>query len=283
MKLLMLKLLMMISLLGTSVFASTKTDELILKYEKKRVSSVLKRQKIKLDKISIALKKDLKYKGWYGYAFNLSFKVKGKAINRKDFIFTDGTLIAPDLINLKTKRSFKDIMYPELTSKYYDKSFLIAGNKTAKHKIVVFSDPLCPNCTDLMPELIKVVKANPKILSLYYIHMPLNMHPTAKTLVKASILAHKKGMKDIDYKVYTAEFENDFDAYEEKNHEKVLKIFNKKFKTNFTMKQINDPKIKQKLQNDLKMADEAFVNGTPTVFFDGVIDKSRTKYEKYLK
>jgi len=285
MKLLMLKLLMMISLLSTSLFANIKMDELILKYEKRRVTSVLKRQNIKLNDISITLKKDLKYNGWYGYAFNLSFKVKDKVINQKDFLFTDGTLIAPDLLNLKTKRSLKDKMYPTLSKKYFSRKHLIAGNPNAKHTIVLFSDPLCPICLDEVPGIMKKIMNNPKNIALYYYHMPLDMHPTAKTLVKASMIALKKGIKNIDYKVYNTNLSEKykFDAYTEKNQQKVLNFFNKEFNTKITMTQIDNKKLNDKLNYDLKMADEAFVNGTPTVFFDGVIDKSRVKYEKYLK
>ena len=283
MKLSMLKLLTIISLLSTSIFANAKMDELVLKYEKKRVSDALKRQNIKLDNISIILKKDLKYNGWYGYAFNLTFKVKDKVINQKDFLFSDGTLMAPDLLRLKSKRSLKDIMYPKLSKEYFSKKHLIAGNPNAKHTMVIFSDPLCPICIEEVPDIMKKVMDNPKNIALYYYHMPLEMHPTAKTLAKASIIASKNGIKNVDYKLYKKDFSNFYDTYAQKNHKIALKHFNKVFKTKITMKQINDPKIEKQLQYDLKMADKAFVNGTPTVFFDGVIDKSRSKYEKYLK
>ncbi len=275
----MLKLLTILSLLITSLNAN-KIEEEILKFEKNRIS---KNKRIKLKSIKLFFKKDLKQNGWVGYVFDLSLTVQEKDIKVKDILFSDGTMIATELISIKNRQSFKKIMYPKLTSKYYEDKFLIAGNKNAKYKMVVFSDPLCPNCIDVVPELIQDVKRNPSIIALYYIHMPLDMHPTAKTLVKASILAHKKGMKDIDYKVYTAEFENDFDAYDEKNQQKVLDLFNKRFKTDFTMKQINMQDIKDELKYNLQLAEDAMVQGTPTIFFDGKIDPMRNKYLKYIK
>lgn len=283
MKSLTLKLLMITTLLSISLLGNQKIDDNILKYEKRKISSILKRQKIELNDISIILKKDLKQDGWYGYVFNLTFTVKGKQLTQKDTLFTNGALITPELINAKTKRTFKDMMYPKLSKKYFDKKHLIAGNENAKHTLVLFSDPLCPICLDEVPFIIKNVMKNPQNIALYYYHLPLDMHPTAGTLAKASMIATKLGIKDIDYKIYTTNFGNFYDAYKEKDNQKALDYFNKTFKTNITMEQINNPKLNEQLQHDMKMSDEAFVSGTPTLFLDGEIDRSRMQYEKYLK
>jgi len=283
MKSLTLKLLMITTLLSISLFANQEIDDNILKYEKRKISSILKRQKIELNDISIILKKDLKQDGWYGYVFNLTFTVKGKQLTQKDTLFTNGALITPELINAKTKRTFKDMMYPKLSKKYFDKKHLIAGNANAKHTLVLFSDPLCPICLDEVPFIIKNVMDNPDSIALYYYHLPLDMHPTAKVLSKASMIATQLGIKDVDYKIYTTNFGNFYDAYKEEDNQKALNYFNKTFKINITMEQINDPKLSERLKHDMDMSDEAFVSGTPTVFLDGEIDKSRMKYEKYLK
>lgn len=192
-------------------------------------------------------------------------------------------MLAPELINIKTKTSFKDIMYPTLSKEYFSKEHLIAGNPNAKHTMVLFSDPLCPVCLDEVPMIMKKVMENPKNIALYYFHMPLDMHPTAKTLAKASMILTSKGVKNVDYKIYDTDFSGFYDAYEETNQHKALRHFNKVFNSNITMDEINSAKWENKLKYDLKMAEKAFVNGTPTVFFDGEIDKSREKYEKYLK
>jgi len=283
MKSLTLKLLTILSLLNISLYANETVDNNILKYEKSKITSILKRQNIVLNDVNIVLKKDLQQNGWYGYVFNLTFTVKGKELTQKDTLFTNGDLISTELINAKTRRSFKDMMYPKLSKKYFDKSHLIAGNVDAKHTLVLFSDPLCPICLDEVPFIIKNVMKNPESIALYYYHLPLEMHPTAKLLSKASILATQMGLKDVDYKVYTTNFSNFYDAYEEKDDNKALHHFNTVFKTNITMEQINDPKLSQKIQSDIKMSEEAFVAGTPTLFLDGEIDKSRMKYEQYLK
>lgn len=284
-RLLMLKSLMIATLLSTSALGNTKAEKLLIKFEKNRVVKSLKRVNGKLNNLNIVLKKDLKQDNWYGYAINLEFTVKGKNLSQKDFLFSNGKLIAPDLIDIKTKRSFKDIMYPKLSKNYFSKEHLIAGNPNAKHSLVIFSDPLCPICVDEVPFIIKKVLDNPTSIALYYYHLPLDMHPTAKTLSKASMIARDMGIKNVDYTIYKANFSEKykFDAYSEKNDKKVLDMFNKEFNTKITLAQINNKKLNDKLKYDLKMSEDAFVSGTPTLFFDGEIDKSRSKYEMFLK
>ena len=275
----MLRSLTIATLLSTSLFANS-IDDKILKYEKHRVS---RNPNIKVNDVKLFLKKDLNMNGWSGYVFDIDLTIDNKDRNLKDIIFSNGTLITTSLKNLNTNQSLTKLMYPTLSFKYYDKKFLIAGDQNAKHKITIFSDPLCPICTDTMPKLIKIVQEHPQELSLYYIHMPLDMHPTAKMLVKASILAKKQGIQNIDYKVYTANFDNDFDPYEEKSERKVLRIFNKKFGTNISLQSLDDKNILEELKLSEELSSDALIQGTPTIFFDGEIDPSRTKYKKYIK
>jgi len=279
------KVLTITAIINTNSFASAKTEQALLKFQKQKVSRALKRVDGKLTDIKLLLKKDLKQDGWYGYTYNLKFNIQGKDLSQKDTLFSNGKMISMDLIDLKTKRSFRNVMYPTLSKKFFNKKHLIAGDPNAKHSVVLFSDPLCPICIDEIPFLIKKIIDNPKNVALYYYHLPLKMHPTARTLSKASILATKQGIKNVDYRIYEANFPEKykFDAYSENNHEKILNFFNKEFGTNFTMAQINDPKLDEMIEYDIKMSDEAFVTGTPTVFFDGEYDLTRSKFEKYLK
>jgi len=280
----MLKLSTIAALLSSSLFGNS-IDKAVTKYETQRIKSVVKRAHGKVNEIKIVLKKDLKKDGWYGYVFNIDVVIKSKHIIEKDSLFAKDGLISPELINTKTKRSYKDILYPKITKKYYNKEHLIAGNPNAKHKLVLFSDPLCPICVDEVPFIIKNIIDNPKNIALYYYHLPLDMHPTSKTVSIAAMIAKKQGIKNIDYKVYNTNLSEKykFNAYREKNKQKVLDFFNKEFNTKITMKQINNKKYSNKLAYDLKMSEDVFVQGTPTVFFDGNIDKQRVVYEKYLK
>ncbi len=279
----MLKSLTIISLLSTSLFADSQIDQKVISFETKKIKSLVKRNPaVELYSMDMVLKKEIK-EGWTGYAFNLDLEANGKRVNQKHYVFSNGDMMAPDLIDMETKRSYKDIMYPVLTKEFFTKEHLIAGNPNAKHTLVLFSDPLCPICLDEVPFVMKKIIDNPDNIALYYYHLPLDMHPTAKTLSKASMIAREQGIKNVDYKVYSKNFGNMIDAYRETDHQKVLDLFNKEFGTNITMAQINEKKYEEKLKYDMDMADKAFVNGTPTIFFDGEVDKRRDKYEKYLK
>jgi len=285
MKLSMLKLLIATIVLSTSLFSNTDTEKALIQFEKQRISKSLQRVNGKLKDIQLVLKKDIQQDNWMGYTFNLSFEIQGKELSQKDTLFSDGKNISLDLINIKNKRSYKNIMYPTLGKTFYSKKHLIEGDPNAKHSLIVFSDPLCPICIDEIPFILKKIIDNPKNIAVYYYHLPLDMHPTAKVISKASIIAKELGIKNVDYKIYNTNFPDkyNFDAYEEKDEAKVLGFFNKEFGTNITMKQINNPKLEKMIQDDIKMSDDAFVTGTPTVFFDGEYDITRSEFEKYLK
>lgn len=294
MRSLMLKSLTIISLLSTSyIFADSKFDKDVVEFETKKIKSLVKRNpNVKLHEMKLVLQKELDQKGWKGYVFDLDIEANGKRNNQKHYVFSNGSMITPELINMKTKRSFKDMMYPTLTKKFFSKKHLIAGNENAPHSLVIFSDPLCPICVDEVPFVMEKIMKDPKNIALYYYHMPLAMHPTAATLCKASMIAKEEyGIKDVDFKLYNLSSEyfygDDekmvYHPYKEKDQKKALDFFNKHFKTNITMKQITSKKWNDKIDHDMQMADEAFVNGTPTMFFDGQIDKTRNKYKQYLK
>jgi protein-disulfide isomerase len=276
----MLKLSIVTTLLSTNLFASNDiNDKKILSYEKHRVAQ---NPQVQLKEIKIAFTKELE-DGWKGYVFSLDLNYNGKDIKTNDILFSNGKFVTSEL-KKPTGLDLKRTLHPDLDSRYYDKKLLIAGNSDAKHKIVVFSDPLCPNCTSLMPELIKDVEAHPKKLALYYVVMPLDrLHPTARTLAKAAKIAKEQGIQDVDYKVYSAGFEKYFDPYEEKDNQKALDAFNKVVKTNITLAQVNSPKINEELEKSIKLSDDAMIQGTPTMFFDGEVDLTRTKYKEVIK
>jgi predicted DsbA family dithiol-disulfide isomerase len=274
----MLKLLKIISILSTSLFSKT-IEQSVESFEKRRVMS---NPNVKLEDIKLVFKKEVK-DGWYGYLFRLKLKVQDRQVETIDIVFSNGVMITGELKKLKNSLSFKNIMYPKIGKQYYKEEYLIAGDREAKHKLLVFSDPLCPNCTTVLPELIKDANKNPKMLALYYIALPLNMHPTAKILVKATKIAKSQGINGVDFKVYTANFEQYFDAYDNKDNQKTLDAFNKVLKTNITMKQINKTYLEKQVEADKKLAEEVFIKGTPTLFTDGEVDLTRSLYKKYIK
>ena len=268
------KLLSTTLLLSVSLYANS--DNSVIEFEKKRVSQ---NPNVKLNEVSINTKKELPLAGWSGYIMDVKVNVQGKDINAKDVLFSDGKYISLELIDSETGKSLKDLVTPNLTDNYHDKSKLIAGNANAKEKIVIFSDPLCPFCKDYVPDVIKYVNKNTNDIALYYYHFPLMaLHPASAPLSKLVEVAKHKGIKDIELKVYETDWEKYFDV-KSVDEKKVLEAFNKEFKTSIKLEEISVKEINTLLEKDISMGEEVLVSGTPTIFINGVKDSSRLKYE----
>jgi thiol:disulfide interchange protein DsbC len=268
------KVLSISILLASSLFANSDKD--IIEFEKSRISQ---NPNVKVNTVTLNTKKELPLAGWNGYILDVNAVVQGKEINVKDILFSDGRYISLDLIDSKNGRSLKDLVTPSLTAKYYNKEKLIAGNHNAKDKIVVFSDPLCPFCMDYVPDVIKYVNKHSDSIALYYYHFPLTrLHPAAEPLSRIMEVARHKGMKDIELKVYEADWDKYF-TNKSTDEKKILESFNKEFKTNIKLEEITAKKVKDSLKMDNQLGEEVMVQGTPTIFVNGVKDAQKTKYE----
>jgi thiol:disulfide interchange protein DsbC len=62
---------------------------------------------------------------------------------------------------------------------------VVVGNPKASKKLILFTDPQCPYCEKLHPELDKVVKADPEVV-FFIKMMPLaSIHPDSPRIAKA--------------------------------------------------------------------------------------------------
>lgn len=270
----LIKCLLTTTLLAVSSQAIA-IDDKVLNFEKKRLNA---NKQLKIKDVQLVFKKELPKKEWYGFLFDIDADFKGKEVSFKDIIFSNGEYIALDLIHIDSHKSAKKTLVPNLTSKYYSKENFLMGNPDAKDKIVVFSDPLCPFCMDYVPDVIKHVAKNSDKIALYYYHFPLlQLHPASGTLTRIMDVAVQQGIKDIVLKVYQADWDQYF-TEQEKDVKKILDAFNKEFKTNITMAQIEDKKIAQKIHKDIKMGEDVLVQGTPTIFVNGEKDNNKTKF-----
>ena len=268
------KLLSTTLLLSVSLYANN--DNSVIEFEKKRVSQ---NPNVTIKEVSINTKKEIPLAGWNGYILDVKVNVQGKDVNAKDILFSDGKYISLDLIDSTTGKSLKDLVTPNLTSNYHDKAKLIAGNHEAKDKIVIFSDPLCPYCIDYVPEVIKYVQKNSDSIALYYYHFPLlSIHPAAGTLVKLIDIAKHKGIKDAELKTYQIDWEKYFDV-KSTDAKVILEAFNKEFKTDIKLDELSKAEITKTIDSDIAMAEEVMVQGTPTIFVNGVKDSTRLKDE----
>lgn len=266
------KLLSTSVLLAASLYAD---DNTIVEFEKKRISQ---NPNVQIKDAKINTKKELPLAGWYGYILDVEANVQGKTINAKDILFSDGKYISLDLYDATNGKSLKDLVTPNLSDKYHDDAKLIAGNKNAKDKIVIFSDPLCPFCRDYVPDVIKYVKKDSDNIALYYYNFPLQIHPAATPLSKLIEIAKHKGIKDAELKAYETNWEPYFDE-KTTDEKKILEAFNKEFKTSIKIEELQSKEVSAVIEKDLAMGDEVMVSGTPTIFVNKVKDSSKQKYE----
>jgi len=217
------------------------------------------------------------HRGWSAYfvEFNAVLKKDKRNVTQKMVWFSDGKVVAKELYDVKNGTDIKDLVSLPFKDEYYTKANLIYGNANAKHKVVIFSDPLCPFCRKFVPEAINYMKKDPNKFAIYYFHFPLpSLHPAAVELVKAATALEFKGRKDVVLDLYKVKVNS-----RETSQLKILSAFNKSMKSNITLSEMNDLKVLKHLKNDLDIADDVMVGGTPTMFFDGKLDKQKNKYK----
>jgi len=218
-------------------------------------------------------------KGWEAYIVQMDGKAKAgnktQPISQRSMYFVGDGSITTDLYDLKTGEKLSNSISPDFSTEYYDDKHHLFGNKDAAHKVVIFSDPLCPFCRTFVPKALSYMKKYPKTFAVYYYHFPLrSLHPAAITLVEAAYVAESMGHKGIVEGLYKAEVDG-----REPNKQKILDAFNKTQGTKLTLKDISTPYAKKHLENDMNVAQEHMVNGTPTVYFDGKKDTTKTRYK----
>ncbi|MFA6191206.1 MAG: thioredoxin domain-containing protein [Sulfurimonas sp.] len=275
----MLKLLATTLLLSSVLAASVENK----KVEKFLEESFKNNPNILSLKVTVADKMPLEQlKGWEGLVVEIEATVKTKTENRvvkqKMIWFTNGDVITKELTDLKTGNEFKDLVSPSFKNEYYKKENLIYGNANAKHKVVIFSDPLCPFCRDFVPKTIEEMRSQPEKFAIYYFHFPLpSLHPAAVELSLAATAAELQGNKDVILNLYKVEIDPN-----ERNITKILEAFNKTMKTDIKEADIKSDAVMNHNKQDLEIAEEVMVQGTPTLFYDGKIDKTKKLYKKAL-
>jgi len=273
---LMLKLLATSLLLGSIAHANS-TQEKVEDFLNDQFS---KNSQLKSVDVTVDNEKNIKQlKGWKAYVVNIEARLKSNPknlIKQKMIWFSNGEVITKDLTFLQSGDNLTDIIKPDFKAKYYKKANLIYGNANAKHKIAIFSDPLCPFCRSFVPGALKEMKKEPNKYAVYYYHLPLlRIHPASAVLVQAAVVAELKGVKEVVAKLYNVKVKVD-----EKDPKKILKAFNKAMGTSVTLKDLQNPKIKEQIQFDAMVANDIMVAGTPTIYLDGKMDRTKNKYKK---
>ena len=272
---LMLKLLAITLLLSSFLNAST-TSQKIEKFLDNEFGDNPRITKLDVKVIEVKPLKDLK--GWDAYIVALEVVLKDKpkeTIKERMIWFSNGQVITEKLNELSNSESYNEMVKPDFQASYYTKENLIYGNENAKHKIVIFSDPLCPFCTDFAPPAMEYMKKYPKTFAVYYYHYPiLNIHPASATIIRAAVVAERKGVKNVAVNMYKTKVDP-----REKDIEKILREFNKVVGSNVTQQEIMSASVNAHILHDQEVARKVFVSGTPTIYVDGKIDKTRKLYK----
>ncbi len=277
---LMSKLLSATLLATLSLSAATSESE-VKDYIKKHL---VKSPRVTVGDVEIIEKKSMdELKGWDVYFVNIHAEIKQSPtvtdkVTVPETLFIKDGFAANSLIDMKTGKDYHKELKPTLKESIYDDKHLFAGNKDAKHKIVIFSDPQCPFCQEKVPEIYKAVKAHPETFALYYYHFPLlKIHPVSDIITRAMLIEQEKKNFDTVIEMYDFEINP-----REVNLTKVVNKLNHEFDLTLTEKQIDAENIAEELKHDKDMATKSMVSGTPTVYVDGVWDKSRNKYKEFI-
>jgi len=273
-KLLMSALITSVALSANTTIPDTKT---LLKYVKR---SVVKNPQVTVKAINIIetqTHKDLE--GWTILLTNMDLEYHKKEIHAPEIMFVKDGLVTGSLVNLKTGRDYRKEIKPTVKPELYNKEHLLFGDANATHKMVVFSDPQCPFCQEVVPEIFKAAKAHPELLAVYYYHLPLvRLHPVSDVLTRVMHIAQKEGRLDVVEKMYQLKINPRTTKVE-----KILSAVKKQTGFSVTPEQVESKEVKEALSADEKSAGEMMVQGTPTIYLDGKWDKMRDGYQKFIE
>jgi len=275
---LMSKLLMSTIAATVTLSANAQPDEkVLLKYIKR---NVVKNPQVKLKGITVVESKtDARLPGWTILLTNMQLEYQKKQINAPETMFIKDGIITGHLVNMKTGNDYRDEIKPSVPNSFYDDAHLVFGNKDAKHKVLIFSDPQCPFCQEIVPDIFKAAKDNPSTLAVYYYHLPLlRIHPVSDILTRIMHVAQHEGKMDVLEKIYSLKIDP-----KETNMTKILAAVKSHAGYSVTAAQVNQKSVIDALKKDADDAGKMMVSGTPTIYIDGEWDKLRDGYKKLIK
>lgn len=201
-------------------------------------------------------------------------------LKTSDMFFVKGDFLATDLINLKKNKTLKELCRPKVTAEYYDSEHLVAGNKDAKQKIVIFSDPLCPFCRDLVPDIINAAVKNPNKIAVYHYSYPLlTIHSSSEKIIKAEISIRGKIKNKAEFltKLYKTEVEPN-----EQDNDKIIAKLNSELDVSIKKSEATSKETIKEYDAELEKAHKMMIKGTPSIFINGEIDTDKSKINQEL-
>jgi len=274
----MSKLLMSTVVATVSISANTQPEvKDLVNYIKK---AVVKNPQVMVKGVTVIESKTEKaLPGWTVLLTNMDLEYQKKAIHAPETMFVKDGLITGHLVNLKTGIDYRDEIKPTVPASYYDDAHLLFGNKNAAHKVLVFSDPQCPFCQQVVPGILKAAKENPSKIALYYYHLPLlRIHPVSGILTRIMHLAQEEGKTEVVEKMYSLKIKP-----QETDMTKVLAAVKVHTGYSVSAEKVNAQAVKDAIKADTDASNRMMVAGTPTIYIDGTWDKMRNGYKALIK
>lgn len=275
---LMSKLLMSTIVATVTLSANTQPDtKTLLKYVRK---AVVKNPQVKVKGVTIIESKtNEKLPGWNVLLTTMDLEYQGKELHVPETMFVKDGLVTGHLVDLKTGNDYRNEIKPTVPESYYNDAHLLFGNKDAKHKVLVFSDPECPFCRETVPHIFKAAKENPGKIALYYYHLPLlRIHPVSGVLTRIMHIAQHEGKTDVVEKMYALKI-----SPAETNMTKILAAVKSQTGYSVSSEKVDAKEVKEAIKADELSAGKMMVSGTPTIYIDGEWDKMRDGYKKLIK
>lgn len=275
--LLMQRLLMSVILTTILTNAGTiPSQSVLLKYIK---SNVVKNPQVNIKSIDvIETRTDRRIPGWSVLLTTMNLEYQGRNIPSPQTLFIKDGVITSDLYDMSRGISYKSIIKPTVPESFYNKEHLLFGSQNAKHKIIIFSDPQCPFCQEVVPAIFNAAKNNPSKLAVYYYHLPLlRIHPVSDVLTRVMHVAQHEGKLDVVEKIYSLKI----DPYET-DMAVILSAVRAHTGYVVSARKVNASSTKKAVKADAKYATRLMVSGTPTIYIDGVLDTNRDGYLKLI-
>ena len=268
--------LLMSTLIATVTLSANATpdNKKLVKYIKR---NIVKNPQVTVKGVTVMESKTHKdLPGWTVLLTTMDLEYQKKEIHAPEMMFVKDGLITGHLVNLKTGNDYRNEIKPTVPETMYNDAHRLFGNKDAAHKVLIFSDPQCPFCQEIIPEIFKAAKEHPTKLAVYYYHLPLlRIHPVSGVLTRVMHVAQNEGKMDVLEKIYSLKIDP-----RETNATKILDAVKKHANYSVTQKQIDEKEVKEALKADELAAGKMMVAGTPTIYIDGEWDKLRNGYKE---
>jgi protein-disulfide isomerase len=278
----MLKKVLLLTLAASlSLFAATNKE-----IEEYKTSLFKNAKQAVIKSVKVVSRESMEgYNGWESVILLVEFTIDRagtkQTIKAPDMVFVKGDFLADDIVNLKKGKTLKDSFKPKPGNEYYDSEHLVAGNKDAKNKILIFSDPLCPFCRDIVPDVIAAAVKHPNAMAVYHYSFPLvTIHPASESIIKAEISQRGKIKNKADF--LTKLYKTDVEALE-MNEEKIAAKLSSELGIKITKMDMEKKETVKEYDEELQKAYQILVRGTPTIIINGELDSTKAKINQLLK